>query len=223
MGRLAISRNAAPNSAGPRSTSIVSHRPPHVQPGPWCPETSPGAQERSGPSSPAALARPRSGGERRGAGEGGRSATPAPARLSYCATASPAPPGRTPQRALRTCRGRAGPARDPSSPPTAAPGAGSAAEHCEHREHAEGGGWEKEHLVSGVPRCRPHVAVTPGAPPPRTPSPSHQVAPPALSPPLPRRPQTPGVAPSYPIHPGPKSPPHLLPLSSPPGRKKAGC
>lgn len=79
-------------------------------------------REPSGSSSPVALARPRSGGERRGAEEGGRSATPAPALLSYCATASPAPPGRTPQRALRTCRARAGPAPDPGSPPIA-PGA----------------------------------------------------------------------------------------------------
>lgn len=64
-------------------------------------------------------------GSAEGAGEGGRSATPAPARLSYCATASPAPPRRTPQRALRTCPVRAGPVTDPGSPPTAAPSAGN--------------------------------------------------------------------------------------------------
>lgn len=52
---------------------------------------------------------------RSGAGEGGLSAAPDPAPLSYCATALPAPLGRTRQRAPRTCRAR-GRVRDPRQP-----------------------------------------------------------------------------------------------------------
>lgn len=72
--------------------------------GRWCPETKPRLWVPGAPQRPCVAARAVAGGRARG-GEGGngRSAAPAPALLSYCATASAPRPGSTLQLALRTC------------------------------------------------------------------------------------------------------------------------
>lgn len=87
---------------------------------------------------------------------------------------------------------------DPCAPPDGG---------TQRREHGDGGDWETERLAPGSPRCWPHVAVTPGAPPPRTPSPLEPRAPPALPPGFPAASrQTPTFVPSHPIHHGPTPP-----------------
>lgn len=201
MGRSAL-RDAAPNSVGPRSANIPSPR--------AAPRAAKSVEPRDepqglGPAGRAArLASPRSGGER--GVEGGRvkgGAVQPRLPRGYLTAQQPQPRrrGATPQHALRTCPARGGPARDPGQLPD------GGAQRWEHGKHVEGGGWEREHLAPGAPRRRPHVAVTPGAPPPNTPSPSHQASPPCPPPASAARArlQTPTMAPSH-IHPGPTPP-----------------
>lgn len=220
MGRPAITR-CCPQLYG---TQVLQHRLPIA--GPTCNQAR-GAQRRApGPGTQRSFqprgARPPAravAGSAEGAGAAGRSATPAPARLSYCATASPAPPGRTPQRAQRTCPVRAGPAGDPGSPPTAAP----SAESTGSTENTPRAGAERRNTwrrgLRGAGRTWLSHLVRPRLAPP----PPHTRLRPLPSARLCRAPRNPNHR-SLPPHPSrSQSPPYLLPLSSPPGEKRAGC
>lgn len=141
-----------------------------------------------------ALAGGKAGGGEREGGKG-RSAAPAPALLSYCATASAPRPGSTPQRALRTCRWPRGqswtsgslPHRTPP-PPRAGESQRTVTTRAERTPDAPG-------------QHRPHVAVIPEASLPSTPSPFLPRVYPVLPQPFTAEcPQVPTVVLSHPIH-----------------------
>lgn len=207
-----LSRNAAPNSAEPRSSSVAgptctrargAQRPP---PRAWVPGIEQPLSTRS--------TRPPSAGERRGRGP---RSDPAPARLYYCATASSAPPGRTPQRSQRSQRSQR------TCPATGERAGGP-------RQHPRG-----LHPVQGTRRARGRRGLREGTPGTRgagrtwlshlaRPRRSHSF-------PLPSGCTTLSSVPTSPGAPKPQSsppptpfilvplPPHLLPRSSPPRRK----
>lgn len=192
MGKTSFHAMRLPTLRDPGPPASPPHRRPHVHSSRWRPETTPGAWVwgPSGPSGPATTARSVTG-SAGGRGKGGA----AQPRLPRGYLTAQQPRTRTPQCSLRTCRAR-GRARGPRQTPKAAPRASSTG--------SKRAGVGRKN--TWCQKRRPHVAVTPGAPPPRTPSPSHPAATPALLPPSAARPQAPTVAPSHPTYPGPTPP-----------------
>lgn len=133
----------------------------------WCPETKPRLWVLGAPQRPL-RSRPRTGGRGGKLGGGrdggkGRSAAPAPALLSYCATASAPRPGSTPQRALGTCWWPRGQSWTPGSLPHPTPPPPRA------RESQRTVTTRAERTPDAPGQHRPHVAVIPEAPQPSTP------------------------------------------------------
>lgn len=121
-----------------------------------------------------------------------------------------------PQRALRTCPARTGPAPDPGSPQTVAPRAGST------KSTPRAGAGRRNTLRPGFPGAG-HTWLSHLARPRLAPLPPHTGLRPLPSPHLCRAPQNPNLRSLLPHPSQSQILLHLLPLSSPPGRKKAGC
>lgn len=215
MGRPAIKR-CYPQLCG---TQVQQHHLPIA--GPTCSQAR-GAQRRAlGPGSQVAPPAPRRSPARAVAGSaGGRGkgaqCNPGSRAVILLRNSLARVAREHPQRALRTCPARAGPAPDPGSPPTVAPRAGST------KSTPRAGAGRRNTWRPGFPGAG-RTWLSHLARPRLAPLPLPTGLRPLPSPHLCRAPQNPNLHSLLPHPSQSQILPHLLPLSSPPGRKKAGC